>query len=122
MVQPAVPGGGAAPPASTPAELTALLRGDPSLAELRVIGEGEDHVELALPDGGFVLVWPTLWTDRARLQTHLVRARSGYLPILLLGTDEEFARHDVSSLCNEGDVSATPLPIGRERVRMAIRG
>src|SRR5688572_24622274 len=93
MAQPAVTGEAAPPPRSvrTPAELVALVREDARFCFFQVLGHGDQFVEIGLSDGSVVMVWPSLWQDRAELAPHLVRARSGYSPLVLLGSDEDFA-------------------------------
>ena len=122
MAEPAITGDAGPPPTpiGSPAELVQLLRSDARFRFFQVLGEGEHFVEVGVTDGGVVLAWPDLWKNRAALAPHLVRARSGYTPIVILGTDAEFAAHSVDLLREEGDLFAVTLPLGIERLALLV--
>jgi len=112
-----------APPGAlftTPDEVVAIVKSDARFRPYAVTTTGAGFVEIGLPEGGVVLAWPELWRDRERLAPHLVRARSGYSPLLLLGNDADFAAHHVDTLREEGDLDAEPLPLGRERLALKL--
>jgi HD-GYP domain-containing protein (c-di-GMP phosphodiesterase class II) len=125
MGRPAVPPETVAPgPPSairTIDDLAAALAADARLHAFSIRSRGEGYVEIALPHGGVVLAWPELWGDQARLAPHLVRARSGYFPLVLLGSDEELAARGGDALVEQGDVDAHVLPLGRERLTILLR-
>src|SRR5688572_2525405 len=121
MPQPAVTGEAASRSVQTPAELVTLLRNDARFRFFQVLGHGDHFVEVGLSDGSVVLAWPDLWNDRANLAPHLVRARSGYSPLVLLGSDADFAARSIDLLRDEGDLSAEILPLGPERLVLLIR-
>ena len=54
--------------------------------------------------------------DAGRVTAHLRRSRAGYTALVLLGTDEEFARGRASSLAREGRIWLQLLPLGLERL------
>jgi HD-GYP domain-containing protein (c-di-GMP phosphodiesterase class II) len=102
---------------------------DARLASWSVRRQGDGWVELETR-GMFerapqpvllVLAWPSVWRDRAVVAPHLTRARSGNYPMLLLGTDEEFAAGAAHTLADEGDVAALGVPTSVERMVLAMR-
>ncbi|MBI4509838.1 MAG: GAF domain-containing protein [Deltaproteobacteria bacterium] len=123
MVQPVVTQEGASSPVlvRTLDDLVTILGSDPRFDQYPIRARGDGFVEVALPDGCLVMAWPDLWRDRSRLNPHLTRARAGYLPLVLLGTDAEFAALFADELRNEGEMSAQALPMGRERLAILLR-
>jgi HD-GYP domain-containing protein (c-di-GMP phosphodiesterase class II) len=109
----------------TPEEAADALGTDPRFAGFQVrslsVTVGDRYVEIDLANGDLTLAWPDLWQDRAKLASHLLRARSGYSPLLLLGTDDEFESFGTDSLRDQGDVTLVGLPIGRERLAVLLR-
>src|SRR3990172_5835143 len=98
------------PAIGTPDELALVIERDRRLAGVAVRGRGPGYVELGFAGGGLVFAWPEVWQDRARVAAHLLRARSGYSPLVLLGTDPEFAAAAVDVLRDQRDISPIPLP------------
>jgi HD-GYP domain-containing protein (c-di-GMP phosphodiesterase class II) len=106
---------------STIGDLERALADDPRFRSYTVTHADAQHVELALPDGGLVIAFPGLWQDREHLQPHLTRSRSGYLTLMLAGTDAEFASGGLDLIRDEGDVTAIGLPVSHERLLVALR-
>jgi HD-GYP domain-containing protein (c-di-GMP phosphodiesterase class II) len=82
---------------------------------------GGGFIELDIGAGSVVLAWPEIWRDRARLGPHLTRARAGYSPLVLMGTDDDFAAGAIEHLRDEGDLAACALPVGPERLILLLR-
>ncbi len=80
-------------------------------------------IELSVSDGAIVLAFPELWRDRARFAPHLTRSRSGYVSLVLLGTDADFSGTEggLDLLRDDGDVNALSLPTGVERLLLIVR-
>jgi HD-GYP domain-containing protein (c-di-GMP phosphodiesterase class II) len=98
-------------PLRTQADVLDALRSDARLSTHPVTQTQPGWIELGLPEGQVVLAFPELWSDARRLDPQLLRARSGYLCLVLVGADDDFAgAPDLLSL--DGDISAlvTPLP------------
>ena len=122
-------GTAASPLISTPAELAAAVETDPRLKmmwSVRTIGPGWLELELAGLGRNrgpviVVLAWPELWGDKVSLGPHLVRARSGSYGLLLVGTDEDFARSPFDDMASDGDVSALAVPAPLTRVALSLR-
>src|SRR6266508_928763 len=85
------PGAAAIQTIASVGDLTHALADDPRFKSYPIRSSDTHYVEIALPDGGVVVAFPGLWTDRERLQPHLTRSRSGYLTLMLAGSDVEFA-------------------------------
>jgi HD-GYP domain-containing protein (c-di-GMP phosphodiesterase class II) len=102
-------------------ELIEVLRSDPRFAHYAVSHAEKGWVEVRVPDGVVELVFPELWTDRRRIEPHLTRSRSGYVSLVLVGTDEEFEQGALSLLRDDGDITALSRPIGRERLMVLLR-
>src|SRR5690349_12954779 len=102
-------------------DLLRALAEDPRFKSYPVRTQDGSYVEIALPDGGLVIAFPSLWTDRDKLQPHLTRSRSGYLTLMLAGSDAEFAAGGLDVIRDEGDVTAIALPISHERLFVALR-
>src|SRR5262245_20631789 len=102
-------------------QLTGVLAEDPRFRSYAVHTVETHWVEISLPDGGVVIAFPGLWTDRERLAPHLVRSRSGYLTLMLAGTDEDFTVSGLDVIRDEGDVTAIALPLSAERLLVALR-
>jgi HD-GYP domain-containing protein (c-di-GMP phosphodiesterase class II) len=98
------------------AELVEAIEADSRLRGYDLRSAGTGYVEVGFATGSTVFTWPLLWRDRGRIDPHLRRARAGYAPVVLLGTDEEFREGRADTLLDEGEVSAMPLPIGVERL------
>ena len=60
-------------------DLLRALAEDPRFKSYPVRAQDSAYVEIALPDGGLVIAFPSLWTDRDKLQPHLTRSRSEVL-------------------------------------------
>jgi HD-GYP domain-containing protein (c-di-GMP phosphodiesterase class II) len=102
-------------------ELVHVLEHEPRFSAYKISARDMGWVELAMPDGAAVLVFPELWTDPRRLEPHLLRSRSGYLSLVLLGSDEEFERIDLARLRDDGDILAITLPVGPARLEVLLR-
>jgi HD-GYP domain-containing protein (c-di-GMP phosphodiesterase class II) len=86
--------------------------------DLRAAGDG--YVEVGLPVGSAIFAWPSVWTDPHRIDAHLRRARGGYAPLVLLGSDDDFRLGRADRLLSEGQISALTLPLGPERLRIHL--
>ena len=102
-------------------ELTRTLAEDPRFRSYPLHHADTHWVEITLPDGGVVIAFPGLWQDRAHLEPHLTRSRSGYLTLMLAGTDDEFAAGGLDLIRDQGDVTAIALPLSPERLLVALR-
>src|SRR5262245_52380223 len=98
------------------ADLVRALGEDARFKSYPVRTHDGGYLEIALPDGGLVIAFPQLWNDREKLQPHLTRSRSGYLTLMLAGSDAEFAAGGLDLIRDEGDVTAIALPISHERL------
>jgi len=112
---------------STLEDLVAAITHDERLGAWTVRRQGEGFLELEvgrLSRGRSVitvLVWPRVWREAARLEPHLVRARSGNYGLLLLGADDDFATAHVDRLADDGDVAALAVPTSIARLALALR-
>jgi HD-GYP domain-containing protein (c-di-GMP phosphodiesterase class II) len=105
----------------TTEDLLRAIESDPDFRAYTVRTQGPGFVEIALETrAGAVLCWPEVWRDRSRLAPHLLRARCGYIPLVLLGSDDEFAAHSAALLRQEGDLALHVLPLGRDRLRILL--
>jgi HD-GYP domain-containing protein (c-di-GMP phosphodiesterase class II) len=102
-------------------DLVLALGSDARLARHPVKARGQGWVEVELPVGSAVIAWPELWLDREKLAPHLTRARSGYTPLVLLGTDREFDTHRVDTLRQQGELAVLTLPLGIPRLAVVLR-
>jgi HD-GYP domain-containing protein (c-di-GMP phosphodiesterase class II) len=102
-------------------ELCGMLNADERLTGYTLKHRDAAWVELSVPDGAVVLAFPELWRDRAKLEPHLTRSRSGYFSLVLIGSDEDFAQGGLDLLRNDGDVLALLAPVGRERLVVLLR-
>ena len=91
-------------------QLVSAVRSDPRLGAWSVREEGAGWLEVVRAPVVMVLVWPELWRDRAQLEPHLTRARSGNYSLLLVGTADELADGRVEELA-DGAVHLTPLVV-----------
>ncbi|MFH0901488.1 MAG: HD domain-containing phosphohydrolase [Pseudomonadota bacterium] len=106
---------------ASPQELLCLFAENPELSCYQVRSSGVGFVEIALGEGSLVLVWQELWQNPAHLQPYLVHARSGYSPLILLGTDAEFAAGAVLQLHEQAEITCQTLPIGHERLAILLK-
>ncbi len=111
----------AEPPIRTCEELYRVVQDDPRFKSYGLRAQGQAFVEISLGEGGVVFALPELWQDRAGLAPHLTRARSGYMSIVLLGSDAQFEGAAASALRDQGDIALIPLPLGRERLGVLLR-
>jgi HD-GYP domain-containing protein (c-di-GMP phosphodiesterase class II) len=102
-------------------DLARTMAEDPRFSSYPLRTVEAHWVEIALPDGAVVIAFPGLWQDRAHLEPHLVRSRSGYLTLMLAGTDEEFAAGGLDLIRDEGDITAAALPLSPARLLVALR-
>ena len=72
--------------------------------------EGAGWLEVVRAPVVMVLAWPELWRDRAQLEPHLTRARSGNYSLVLVGTPDQLADGRVEELA-DGAVHLTPLVV-----------
>ena len=91
-------------------QLVSAIRNDPRFGAWNVREEGTGWAELVRAPVVLVLAWPELWRDRAQLEPHLTRARSGNYTLLLVGTAEELADGRVEELA-DGAMHLTPLMV-----------
>jgi HD-GYP domain-containing protein (c-di-GMP phosphodiesterase class II) len=91
-------------------QLVSAVRSDPRLGAWSVREEGAGWLEVVRAPVVMVLVWPELWRDRAQLEPHLTRARSGNYSLLLVGTADQLADGRVEELA-DGAVYLTPLVV-----------
>ena len=91
-------------------ELLSAVRSDSRFADWTVREEGPGWAELVRAPVVLVLAWPELWRDRAALEPHLTRARSGNYGLLVVGTAQELADGQVEELA-DGAVHLTPLVV-----------
>ena len=108
------------PLAATPDEVAALLSKSPRGAAYTIVERGATWLELRHEGGAVVLTWPALWGDRAALAPHLMRARTGYAPLVLLGSDGELQQHGAADLEDELDVAVELLPLSDVRLHLLL--
>ena len=103
-------------------QLLSALGSDPRLADWASKGHGPGYLELARGPVILVLAWPELWRDRARVEPHLTRARSGNYSLVVVGGAEELAAGRVDELA-DGAVRLTPLvvPTAPGALALALR-
>src|SRR5947207_13560081 len=77
---------------------------------------GPGWVEIGLRVGSVTLAFPALWRNDEALAAHLRRSRSGYLPLVLLGTDALFAEGGADRMSGLGEVALEVLPLGLPRL------
>jgi HD-GYP domain-containing protein (c-di-GMP phosphodiesterase class II) len=116
------------PGLSTVEDVIAAVTRDERLGPWSVRRHGDGFVELEVTRltrvrGSViaVMVWPAIWRDRARLEPHLVRARSGNYGLLLVGSDEDFVAAHADKLADEADVAAIAVPTSHARMALALR-
>jgi HD-GYP domain-containing protein (c-di-GMP phosphodiesterase class II) len=112
---------------ANPDDLVAAVGRDRRMSGYRVRRQGDGWIELEVvaQRGGrmpalIVLAWPEVWSDRAQLRPHLVRARSGNYALILVGRDDELeaARLDTGA---DADVTAAAAPLGMTRLLLTLR-
>jgi HD-GYP domain-containing protein (c-di-GMP phosphodiesterase class II) len=113
--------GGTATAMRTHEEVAHAISSDLRFAPYGVRAAGGGFIELDIGSGTIVLAWPELWRDRTKLAPHLTRARAGYSPLVLMGTDDDFAAGAIEALRDEGDIAACSLPVGCERLIVLLR-
>ena len=91
-------------------ELVSAVRSDRRFGAWTVREEGPGWAEMIRAPVVLVLAWPELWRDRAQLEPHLTRARSGNYILVLVGTAAELAEGRVDELA-DGAVRLTPLVV-----------
>lgn len=106
---------------SRPDELVRALESEPRLAALAIRMHGPACVEASFAEGSIVFAWPALWRDRGALEPHLLRSRAGYAPLVLLGSDAEFAAAQADRLRDDAFIVLETLPLGLERLRTLFR-
>jgi HD-GYP domain-containing protein (c-di-GMP phosphodiesterase class II) len=106
---------------NTPEQLADTIVGDTRFFDYTVRSRGQGFVEVGFGGGSVCFAWPDLWQDAGRVAAHLTRARSGYSPLVILGDDTAFAAHAADTLRNQADLSAQPIPLGRERLGILLR-
>ncbi len=100
----------------SPRELVEAIAGDNRLRGYDLRSSGPGYVEVGFVTGSTVFTWPQLWRDGGQIDPHLRRARAGYAPVVLLGTDDDFREGRADALLEDGEVSALTLPVGIERL------
>jgi HD-GYP domain-containing protein (c-di-GMP phosphodiesterase class II) len=103
-----------------PRDLVEAIAADRRLRGHDIRSSGPGYVEVGLTIGSTVFTWPELWRDRGRLEPHLRRARAGYAPLVLVGTDDDFREGHADVLLSEGEVSAMAIPVGAERLAIHL--
>jgi HD-GYP domain-containing protein (c-di-GMP phosphodiesterase class II) len=78
--------------------------------------KGHGWVEIGLRCGSVTIAFPDLWRNETAIAAHLRRSRSGYCPLVLLGTDELFAETQAERLTDLGEVALEVLPLGLPRL------
>ena len=68
-----------------------------------------------------VLAWPQVWRDRAALEPHLRRARSGNYALTLIGNEAEIASVEATPPTDPADITTLVTPISSARLLRAIR-
>ncbi|MEZ4404239.1 MAG: HD domain-containing phosphohydrolase [Kofleriaceae bacterium] len=124
-----VPGAAASGAIATLAEVVAAVAAAPRLSVWTVRRQGPGWVELearvtrarAKAPVLVVLAWPEVWRLPAAVRPHLTRARSGNYPLMLVGTDADFAAAGDAILADDLDVAALAVPASVERVALALR-
>jgi len=103
-------------------QLLSALRSDPRLADWSSNRDGPGYVELARGPVILVLAWPELWRDRALLEPHLTRARSGNYNLVVLGSAEELAAGQVDELADAAvQISPLAVPTSTGALALALR-
>jgi len=100
-------------------QVRSVLGGDGRLADWSVGAEGPGFLELARGPVHLVLAWPEVWRDRALVEPHLTRARSGNYSLILVGRGEELAAADIEQLAEDG-VRITPLAVPTSQGALAL--
>ncbi len=100
-------------------QLLSALRSDPRFSDWTVRGEGAGYVELARDPVVLVLAWPDLWRDRALVEPHLTRARSGNYTLIVVGTADDLASGRVDELAAAA-VRISPLAVPTSSAALAL--
>ena len=112
---------------ASPDDLVGVVAHDRRMGGYRVRRQGDGWIELevvaqrARQPVFLVLAWPEVWKDAARLEPHLVRARSGNYGLLLVGTDAEFEAAQLDAM-PDVDLTVVIAPIGLARLLVTLRG
>jgi HD-GYP domain-containing protein (c-di-GMP phosphodiesterase class II) len=106
---------------TTADQVAQAIEGDERLRRWSVKDRRDGYLEVQHDDSILVLVWPALWRDAARLEPHLVRARSGNYALVLLGTDADFVDGAVDKLGGVVGLTLTTVPVPIERLVVALR-
>jgi HD-GYP domain-containing protein (c-di-GMP phosphodiesterase class II) len=77
---------------------------------------GPGWVEIGLGFGSVTIAFPQLWRNESALRTHLRRSRSGYCPMVLVGSDELFTETGADRLVELGEIALEVLPLGLPRL------
>src|ERR1043165_5650549 len=113
---------------ASPDDLVGAVSRDRRMAGYRVRRQGDGWIELEVVAQRarmpvlLVLAWPEVWMDKALLQPHLVRARSGNYGLILVGKDADFEAAQLDAMPADSDLSAAIAPIGMTRLLLVLRG
>ncbi|HSR97619.1 MAG TPA: HD domain-containing phosphohydrolase [Kofleriaceae bacterium] len=113
---------------ASPDDLVSAVARDRRMAAYRVRRQGDGWIELEVVAQRarmpvlLVLAWPEVWNDKALLQPHLVRARSGNYGLILVGKDTDFEAAQLDAMPADSDLSAAIAPIGMTRLLLVLRG
>jgi HD-GYP domain-containing protein (c-di-GMP phosphodiesterase class II) len=113
---------------ASPEDVVAAVSRDRRMAGYRVRRQGDGWIELEVVAQRarmpvlLVLAWPEVWKDKALLQPHLVRARSGNYGLILVGKDADFEAAQLDAMPADSDLSAAIAPIGMTRLLLVLRG
>jgi HD-GYP domain-containing protein (c-di-GMP phosphodiesterase class II) len=113
---------------ASPDDLVGAVARDRRMAGYRVRRQGDGWIELEVVAQRarlpvlLVLAWPEVWKDKALLQPHLVRARSGNYGLILVGKDADFEAAQLDAMPADSDLSAAIAPIGMTRLLLVLRG
>lgn len=108
---------------STPDQLVRAFGAEERLAHWQVRQHSESFVEVARGEVIVVLAWPALWRDEAAVAPHLIRARSGNYPLVLLGEPSALDGSDLDRFAASGAfMTAALLPLSVSRLAVVLRG
>jgi HD-GYP domain-containing protein (c-di-GMP phosphodiesterase class II) len=91
-------------------QLKFALEKDARFGQWQLGAEGPGYLEVARGPVHLVLAWPELWRDRALVEPHLTRARSGNYSLLLVGRAEELAAGNIDELADDA-ARCAPLAV-----------
>lgn len=110
---------------ASPEDLVNAVARDRRMSGYRVRRQGDGWLELEVVNHRpaqqicVVLAWPGVWQDPAQLAPHLIRARSGNYPLLVLGSDDELSATPLD--LHDADLTAVASPVGLPRLLHQLR-